>query len=87
VGRQLGDEAWRRVILKLNRWRTWRRVADVVVAEGEYRLIKDDVPGRDDVAGGDVVASVAAVITRVPDEDACGGRGASLCADVASMLG
>jgi hypothetical protein len=34
------------------------------------------VPGRDDATGGDVVASVAAMISRVPDEDArTGARG------------
>jgi len=53
-------------------WRWLSCDADVVnmVAEGEDVLVEDDVSRRDDAPGGDVVASVTAVIRRVADEDA-----------------
>jgi hypothetical protein len=43
-------------------------------AEGELKLVKRHVAGGDDAPGGDVVASVAAMISRVADEDAQRGR-------------
>ena len=43
---------------------------EVEVAEGEDVLVENDMSGRDDAAGGDVVASVTAVVRKVANEHA-----------------
>lgn len=59
----------RHVIVDVGGWRRHARgwLGDVV--EGEDTLVEEDVPGRDDAAGGEVVAAVPAVIHWISDED------------------
>ena len=62
----------RHIVGDVARWRVHNRlqvgIAVDVITKGEDVLVENDMPGRDDAAGGDVVASVTVVVRRVADE-------------------
>jgi hypothetical protein len=65
-----------------DRWREWRIISHWLrddiggrggVAEGEDCLVEDDGPRCDHPTSRDLVAAVATIIRRVPNEDTCSG--------------
>lgn len=59
----------RHVVVDVGGWRRRARGWLGDVTEGEDTLVEEDMPGCDDVAGGEVIAVVPAVIRWISDED------------------